>query len=1311
MGDQDGSRKGKPGTALRARLGRASLGVTFARALRGRRRRVAVAGLVALLLVLRAALPSFVRRQIESRASAAVAGSIHVGDVDLWLVRGAIALRDVSFQPEGAPPGAPPFAQLSRLYVNLGWLSLLRHTIRLQTIELDDPVIRLERTRSGEIPLPALRASPAPAEARAAPAPGKPWNVEVDRAFLHRGALRLVDQVAEPAELRSLELDGVELAGFTLHAEAGAAPGHGTIVARFGDGTLRIGVGVDTHADGLAFGIKLEAVGLPLERLQLHAPELGWNALGGRLDASLEAQMPPRALPSGRGTVTLRDVAVEVPGEDAPVLGWKKIEIAADAFDVAARRLELGRIEIDEPTIVIERGKSGVVDLPVLRGGSASARSVPGSVREPTLTPAPAPTPGAAADVMSPAPQATTASAMSPAPVESPAPVQGTAPAVSPESAVSTEPTMSTESAASSEPAPPWDVSVGRATLRAGHVRLIDRAVEPVQTVALELEGITLAGFTLQRATDHKPGEGSIEARFGDGVLKLATHIDPRANGFAIDATADAANIPLDQLYLHVPALGWSGFKGRLDGHVVFRVEPGAFPTASGALALRDLLVEVPAEAAPVLAWRKLAVEVESIDPGARRAALKSVALEGADVVVRPRAAVPLPLLAGLSASSSNAPQAPDVQPSPQASPSPSPPAPAARAWTWSVGELDVGDSVARVELAPPPLAVAISHARLTGLSSDPGAAIGVDAEVRAGSGGLTVRGSVKPQPLAADLTTHVEDLPLGLLLEAVGGAPVALPSGAASGDLGVQVADGGVALTGKLAVADLALVPREGKDFSAGWKRLELDLRKLQVPPGPGAPEPSPPAAGPPTAVKAITLDIDGLRLLAPVVSLTRTAEGIVLPGSPAPPPGPGGPVASPSGVPPQGAAAAATPAPGSSPPAGGAAQTTAATPAVEVRIARLDVDDGALAVVDRNVRPYFRGTIGRIGLRARGLRYPDSTFQSLTLDARLPGDAPLAVRASRDPSGVQVDATLDGLPLAQLNPYVAPAAGYSLASGSATVHTSAWLGPTYYNAWNDLAFDDLELAGAEGDTLFADRFGVPLSLALALLRSPGGRISLGVPIEGDRERGARVDLKPVVTEAIAKAILGAITSPLKLIGAVALGGGKVAAVAPAPIGFVPGRADVADDAWWRLGELSNALGSYPGLRLTLRGGTGVADVRALQEAAVLADLQKDQGVVGVLRTLGSRGDRNAVRAYLEASSAGKAAELDEARRPALEKWVSEKSVSDEELRTLATARAKRLEELLEKDYGVGQNRLALGEPSIAREEGKPEVAVGVGR
>ena len=55
-----------------------------------RRRRVWLAIAVFLLVAIRVALPPILRSQIEKQANAALLGHVTVGDVDLWLLRGAV---------------------------------------------------------------------------------------------------------------------------------------------------------------------------------------------------------------------------------------------------------------------------------------------------------------------------------------------------------------------------------------------------------------------------------------------------------------------------------------------------------------------------------------------------------------------------------------------------------------------------------------------------------------------------------------------------------------------------------------------------------------------------------------------------------------------------------------------------------------------------------------------------------------------------------------------------------------------------------------------------------------------------------------------------------------------------------------------------------------------------------------------------------------------------------------------------------------------------------------------------------------------
>jgi Domain of Unknown Function (DUF748) len=1249
------------------------------------RRRVAVGLVVLLLLGVRAWLPSWLRTEIESQAGANLTGTLHVGDVDLWLVRGAIALEDVQFRLDGDREEAPPFAAWSRLYVNLSWLSLLGGTVRLQTVEIDDPVLALDRTRAGEVPLPGLRE---PTQAEPEEEGGEAWGVVVDRAFLRHGSVRLVDHVPEPAEELRLGLDGVELAGFSLEADPKREPGRVSVVAHFGDGALRLTTTIESESAGFGLDAELVAEAVPLDRLQVHAPELGWQSFVGRLDADVRLQLPPGGLPTAQGTVALRDVAVRVAGEDDPVLSWGRIEAEADQVDVAARTVSLARVEIDGPRVEWVRGADGVVFLPLVHAMTALAETAPDAA---------APTPAA----------------VEPEAVATPTPVS-----------------------AGPEPAPtgpaadefPWDFYVARATLTDGRIRLIDRLVDPPETLDLGIEGLSIAGFALERSPDREPGKASIEARFGDGTLGIEIAIEPRSGMPYLDARLEASNVPLEELRVHVPSLGWSGFRGRLDSDVEVVVAPGAAPRASGRVTVRDLAVDVPAEPEPVLSWRRLEVDAETIDPAARRAALERVFLDGAQIVVRPGESVPLPLFPSLVVGAG------DGAPGDGAPGVSTPPEPVDSPWDWSVRTIEISESVAHVTLPGSPLDISIPRFRVSGASADLGSPVEIDGAVTSGAGTVAVRGTVTPEPLAAKLAVELDELALGPLADAVGGVPVAISSGVASGNLTVELAGGGIKAGGAVAVGDLAVLPRDGdgKEFALGWKRLEVDLRELAIPPPSaatgGQAAPASPSSGPVKADTATRIQVylDSVRLTAPSVLLTRTDEGIVLPAAPdepaaGPEPSPAATAAgSRSGAEaaqPSPAKPAPTPSPNAATPAAPPESSPAPAapaesgPSVALRVRRLTVRDGTLAIVDRTVRPFFRGKLTRIDLDASGLEVPGPKLARVSLDVRLPGEAPLAIRGSRVGDGLELDAVLSDLPLQQLNPYLSQAAGYTVASGQASITSNAWLGPTWYESWSDLSLADFDLQGAAGDTLFADQFGVPLSLAISLMRGPTGGISLGIPISGGRGGGTQVDLGPVIGQALVKVMLGALTSPLKLIGAVVMGGDRIQAVAPAPIGFDAGRAVIADDAWWRVDELANALASYPGLAVTLRGGSGgAADVRGLQEAAVLADLQQDQGFFGALATLGSRGDRNAVREYLEERAAKKPAELEESRRPALDEWAAAKVVSEEDLSALAIARAERLRETLEKDYGVAASRLVLGEPVVSREGGRPEVAIALG-
>ncbi len=930
------------------------------------------------LLAVRIALPHVVRSQVESRATAALLGRVQVGDVDLWLLRGAVALKDVALRAEDAGPDDPPQVAFRRLYVNLGYFALLRKTIRVQDFALDGLALNVDRLHDGRVVLPAPRptaAEPEPEPTK--PASGRtPWSVVVDRAALTDGHFSVRDNVPEPPETRELGLGALTLTGFSLQAGEGARPAHGVIVAKFGDGLVRLRTRLARRPEGFAAHARLELVNLPLDRAQVHLPELGWTNLAGRVDSAL---------------------------------------------------------------------------------------------------------------------------------------------------------------------------------------------------------------------------------------------------------------------YVHA--------------------EPTATPVVSGTVAVRELRIEVPNETEPALAWRRLDVKLARLDPITRQAFVDRVALDGGNVIVTPRAPTALPILPPR-----HEPAAPPEPPPKEAAP--------ATPWTWKLGTLEVRDTTAHLVLEPPPLALTIASATIRDASSAPGSRLAFEVELHEGDGTLALDGTASIDPVATSFKARLDHLALERLAAATGAVPVKLPGGLVSGEITVAAEPAPLVASGYLGLDDFRAVPPSGEDFSLGWKGLELGIKEIRVP---GV------LAGPAPADEPMRVDLEKIRLVAPSVVVTRTPDGIVLPLPPSAPPPPDAP----------------PPAPGRP---------------LSLALDTVALENGQVSLTDRTVKPFYRGNVTAIGLDARGVRIPENVFDQFAFAATLPGNAPFSLKGRQVKGTVNVDGSLKRVPLVQLNPYVIQAAGLSIARGAATLGATLRLTGAKYDSKSNIELDQLALAGAEGDSLFAQHFGVPLSLALGLMRDVHGRIALTVPVDGDRAKGAHVDVGAVVAEALQHAIVNALASPLKLLGAVNLSGGKVEGFAPDPVPFPAGRTTVEGDATTRVGQLGSALAGAPALRLELHGSAGPDDVRALAEAAVLADLQKESSVVGVFKNVASGGDRKAIRQALETRAKGGSAELSEGQRQTLDKWVAAKSVSDADLHTLAGARAERLRDMLTHDYGVEASRVALGDAQIDRDKGKAGVAVTLG-
>ena len=838
--------------------------------------------------------------------------------------------------------------------------------------------------------------------------------------------------------------------------------------------------------------------------------------------------------------------------------------------------------------------------------------------------------------------------------------------------------------AAPAEEKPPpsrasWGFGVDKLVLRDGWLRFRDLTIEDMEPVDLYLDAIEVADIALEPTLYEEPSRIHLEMRLDEGTLRLDALLGLRDNGFALETTLKAKRLPLRRTRVYIPHVGWRDLHGQLAAALVHRFETGVRNEVRGQAILQDVTVAVPGLDEPALTWKRLALVLPALDLAARRATVGRVELEGAALPMRLQGGVLLPLLAA------GAPGEPATAAAAEPTPAPSAPeqtAPAhAPGWSWSVGSLEVRDS--RLHLLGPeaPLEVGVGLTA-SNLAGDGGEAAPVRLALAVGGGSLVADGSVRVAPPGFEGRMLIEQLQLPELVAATGALPPHLLQKASlAGEVTIAAGSaaptpGDVRVQGRLALAEPWLAAADPQEFAVGARGIDVGIEEVRVP-GLLAAERTAADAAP------VHVQLGELRIAAPYLQLTRTAEGLAVP-----------PLAA-EATPP-------TTEPSPAPAAG------AVSLGVEVALGSLQLTEGRFGVTDQTIKPFYEGTLAPLEIDIQGLRWPELTVSRLRLEATSAERGKIRVTGAIAPAGGRLEVNGRDIALQPFNPYATTFSPYSISSGRLSLATKASFRKGRYDATSSITLHDFDLGSRGGDTLFQEQLGIPLSMALALLRDVQGNIVLDVPVEADEE-GAKVGLLAVMRGALRRALVNALASPLKLVGTV-FGGQKVEAIAPAPITFRPGRADLAPDGDRQVEQLAAFLAARPGIGVTLEAAPTARDARWLREQGLREELGR-QGVLGALRSLPRRGAREAIRAALEARARDEEGPVDPGQAELLERWVAERPpIPPERLRALAEARLALVEVLLRERHGIGAERIARREPAAEASDDVPAVRLALG-
>jgi len=283
--------------------------------------------------------------------------------------------------------------------------------------------------------------------------------------------------------------------------------------------------------------------------------------------------------------------------------------------------------------------------------------------------------------------------------------------------------------------------------------------------------------------------------------------------------------------------------------------------------------------------------------------------------------------------------------------------------------------------------------------------------------------------------------------------------------------------------------------------------------------------------------------------------------------------------------------------------------SPPLAVVVGALVVDDNSqLVIEDQGVTPPVRlhGEDLHLRLGALDSRRPEQR-SSVTLDARLDAYSRLHMQGDvalfAQPLSLNLTSELSEFQLPSISAYVERGIGYRLEQGQLNLHLEGPVEQGVAALTSQVHLKRLQLRPLtpEDELEVGERLGLPVNMALSLLRDRQGDIALQMPIRGDLSR-PDVAMGSIVRKAVVGAVKNTVTLTLAPLGIVARAGQLVGIggqLTFQPLVFEPGSTTLTSDSLVYLERVKSLLAKRPQLTLSLCGQVSVADRESLLNSA----------------------------------------------------------------------------------------------------------------
>ena len=326
------------------------------------------------------ALPEIVRRVAVDRVPEQTGRALAIGDIDLNLFTGRLAIKGFRLAEREGPE---PFAEFERLDVRFSPAALLSSRVELVDVALTAPSLRIARTGPAEFNFSDLLPSSGEAQPPAAPSR---WTVSVERVRVTRGRVAAVDRgIAPPTVWLVQDLD-FDAAG--LAARPGAAPGRLALRVRINEAELAVEAD-RFRLEPLGFRARLTLDAFPLTWLNpyvfeplgvRHRPTDG--RLGVVLNATVESDADAVRKGVLSGSLGLVSAAYGHVGRADPFVTGARLDVKIKEADIVARTLTIESVGLEALDLKMRRDVRGVIDL--VETFASRAPSTPAAAKTPS---------------------------------------------------------------------------------------------------------------------------------------------------------------------------------------------------------------------------------------------------------------------------------------------------------------------------------------------------------------------------------------------------------------------------------------------------------------------------------------------------------------------------------------------------------------------------------------------------------------------------------------------------------------------------------------------------------------------------------------------------------------------------------------------------------------------------------------------------------------------------------------------------------------------------------------------------------------